>query len=105
MERLELTTCAEQGGSNSHRLIFEQEWGIRSELLPTSQYLRNGALAMTFLFILCAVLGGTILVCQFVLTLVGFGHDVGDMVHDGSVELHTDVHVDAHTGDTHNGDH
>jgi membrane protein implicated in regulation of membrane protease activity len=53
---------------------------------------------MTFLFILCAVLGGTILICQFVLTLVGFGHDVGDMVHDG-VDVHTDVHVDAHGGD------
>ena len=55
----------------------------------------------TFLFILCAVLGGTILVCQFVLTLVGFGHDVGDLGHDGSVDVHTDVHMDAHTGDDH----
>ena len=56
---------------------------------------------MTFIFILCAVLGGTILVCQFVLTLVGFGHDVGDMAHDASVDVHTDVHTDGHAGDSH----
>lgn len=60
---------------------------------------------MVYLFIFCAVLGGTILVCQFVLTLIGFGHDAGGMVHDGSVDLHTDIHVDAHSGDTHSGDH
>jgi membrane protein implicated in regulation of membrane protease activity len=45
---------------------------------------------MTSLFVLCAVIGGTIMVCQFVLTLVGFGHDVGDMSHDVSVDVHTD---------------
>jgi len=53
---------------------------------------------MTPLFVLCAVIGGTILVCQFVLTLVGFGHDVGDMAHDVSVDVHTDVSADAHEG-------
>ena len=41
------------------------------------------------------------MVCQFVLTLVGFGHDVGDMAHDVSADVHTDVHTDAHTGDSH----
>ena len=56
---------------------------------------------MTAIFVLCAVIGGTILVCQFVLTLVGFGHDVGDMAHDVSADVHTDVHTDAHTGDSH----
>ena len=47
---------------------------------------------MTAIFVLCAVIGGTILVCQFVLTLVGFGHDVGELAHDVSVDVHTDVH-------------
>ena len=55
---------------------------------------------MTYLFILCAVIGGTILVCQFVLTLVGFGHDVGDLAHDVSVDVHTDASADAHSDDT-----
>jgi membrane protein implicated in regulation of membrane protease activity len=59
---------------------------------------------MTFLFILCAVIGGTILVCQFVLTLVGFGHDVGDLAHDASVDVHTDVPGDVHAGDATHGD-
>lgn len=45
---------------------------------------------MTSLFVFCAIFGGTILICQFVLTLIGlggdhgaFGHfDVGDASHD-----------------------
>ncbi|MGI8979624.1 MAG: NfeD family protein [Pirellulaceae bacterium] len=57
---------------------------------------------MTAIFVLCAVIGGTILVCQFVLTLVGFGHDVGELAHDVSVDVHTDAPADAHDGgDTH----
>jgi membrane protein implicated in regulation of membrane protease activity len=59
---------------------------------------------MTPFFVLCAVIGGTILVCQFVLTLVGFGHDVGDMAHDVSVDVHTDVAADAHDGTDAHGD-
>jgi membrane protein implicated in regulation of membrane protease activity len=59
---------------------------------------------MTSFFVLCAVIGGTIMVCQFVLTLVGFGHDVGDMAHDVSVEMHTDVSADAHDGADAHGD-
>ncbi|MCE9528328.1 MAG: NfeD family protein [Planctomycetales bacterium] len=59
---------------------------------------------MTPFFVLCAVIGGTILVCQFVLTLVGFGHDVGDMAHDVSVDVHTDVAADAHDGSDAHGD-
>lgn len=59
---------------------------------------------MTSLFVLCAVIGGTILVCQFVLTLVGFGHDVGDLSHDISVDVHTDVVGDGSGGgDAHDG--
>lgn len=53
---------------------------------------------MNSLFVLCAVIGGTIMVCQFVLTLVGFGHDVGDMSHDISGDVNTDVSADAHDG-------
>ena len=55
---------------------------------------------MTAIFVFCAVVGGTILVCQFVLTLVGFGHDVGgDLAHDLSADAGGDVHTDvAHDG-------
>ena len=51
---------------------------------------------MTTLFIICAVLGGTILVCQTLLTLLGLAgdsmhldlpHDVG---HDAGGDFHTD---------------
>ena len=56
---------------------------------------------MTAIFVFCAVVGGTILVCQFVLTLVGFGHDVGDLAHDISTDVHTDIHTDAHDGADH----
>ncbi|HEX5104270.1 MAG TPA: NfeD family protein [Pirellulaceae bacterium] len=53
---------------------------------------------MTWLFLICAVIGGTVLVCQFVLTLVGLGGDhvdLADNMPDGG-----DVHVDAsHGGD------
>jgi membrane protein implicated in regulation of membrane protease activity len=38
---------------------------------------------MATLFLLCAVVGGTILICQFVLTLVGLGGEHGfDLSHD-----------------------
>jgi len=39
--------------------------------------------SVTLFFLLCAVIGGTILICQFVLTLVGMGGDHGvDFSHD-----------------------
>jgi membrane protein implicated in regulation of membrane protease activity len=64
---------------------------------------------MTAIFVFCAVVGGTILVCQFVLTLVGFGHDVGDLAHDGAGDIHADVPGDVHDGgdahDHHAQDH
>ncbi len=61
---------------------------------------------MTAIFVFCAVVGGTILVCQFVLTLVGFGHDLGgggDLAHDFSGDMSGgDVHSgDVHTDVTH----
>jgi membrane protein implicated in regulation of membrane protease activity len=38
---------------------------------------------MPLLFMICAVIGGTILICQFVLTLIGLGGDHGvDFSHD-----------------------
>jgi membrane protein implicated in regulation of membrane protease activity len=46
---------------------------------------------MTTLFLLCAVVGGTILICQFVLTLVGLGGEHGfDLSHDVAHDFATD---------------
>ena len=41
------------------------------------------------IFLIAAVAGGTILVCQFVLAVLGMGHDGADMGHGG------DFHGDA----------
>lgn len=44
---------------------------------------------MTTVFLLCAIIGGTVLIAQFVLTLIGLGHadlDV-DVPHDFNVEF------------------
>src|SRR6188768_3215085 len=79
-------------------VVSGQESRWRSELLPTHLFSPSRSSVMTPFFVLCAVIGGTILVCQFVLTLVGFGHDVGDMAHDVSVDMHTDALADAHGG-------
>lgn len=39
---------------------------------------------MTTIFLFCALVGGTVLVCQLVLTLLGFGaDDIADVGHDG----------------------
>jgi hypothetical protein len=61
---------------------------------------------METLFLACAIIGGTLVVCQFLLTLVGFGGHGGDL-HAGDVHL-GDVHVGdldaAHVGDLHGGD-
>jgi membrane protein implicated in regulation of membrane protease activity len=43
---------------------------------------------MTWLFLICAVVGGTVLVCQFVLTLVGLGGDHADFAHDVPHDYH-----------------
>ena len=64
---------------------------------------------MATLFLVCAAAGGTILIGQFVLALVGFGghdfngdmpHDVGDIAHD----LHLGSH-DAQMPDQELGEH
>jgi hypothetical protein len=60
---------------------------------------------METLFLACAIVGGTLVVCQFLLTLVGFGGHGGDF-HSGDVHF-GDVHVGeldaAHVGDMHGG--
>jgi hypothetical protein len=59
---------------------------------------------MATLFIICAIIGGTLLVCQFLLSLVGVGghhdmdHDVGgdgDVGHDAGGDHHADHHQEA----------
>lgn len=61
---------------------------------------------MTVIFLGCAIVGGTVLACQFFLSLLGLGHDadlgdVGghDVPHDFSHDL---AAHDAHGGDAHN---
>jgi membrane protein implicated in regulation of membrane protease activity len=59
---------------------------------------------MTYLFLFFAVVGGTVLICQFVLTLVGLsgGHDLPDDLSGGGGGFHGgDVHDvgSGHTGD------
>lgn len=56
---------------------------------------------MSWLFLVLAVLGGTMLICQFVLTLTGMGGDVGapevvDDIPDMSDGSAADADVDAH---------
>jgi membrane protein implicated in regulation of membrane protease activity len=53
---------------------------------------------MSWLFLLCAVVGGTVLVCQFVLTLIGLGGDNVAIADDLP-----DVH-DVHVGGSHGAD-
>ena len=70
---------------------------------------------MTAVFVVCAAVGGTILACQVVLTLIGLGGeafdidvDGGDAGHDLGGDFHgdagTDFHGDADSGG-HAGDH
>ncbi len=53
---------------------------------------------MTMVFLLCFAFGGTILILQFLLTLVGLaGHGIGGDVHGGAVDIH-DGSADIHDG-------
>jgi hypothetical protein len=56
------------------------------------------------MFLIAAIVGGTVLVCQFILTLIGIGHDGGDVGHDMGGDFHGDAHLggDFH-GDAHAG--
>ena len=60
---------------------------------------------MTGFFLICAVVGGTVLICQFVLTLVGLGgaHDA-DFSHDVPHDFSSGAGHDALAGDTDNAD-
>src|SRR5262249_55418572 len=56
------------------------------------------------LFLVCAVVGGTILICQFVLTLVGLGGDHSvDFSHDVAHDFAANSGHDAAGGDAHSG--
>lgn len=58
---------------------------------------------MQTLFLVCAIVGGTLLVCQFLLGLLGFGHhDLGG--HDFQAEAPHDVGHD-HDGHAHEQEH
>ncbi len=65
---------------------------------------------MTAVFIVCAAIGGTVLVVQFVMALIGLGGDAfdidvsGDVGHDFSGDFHGDVDGDFQ-GETHPLDH
>lgn len=57
---------------------------------------------MPLFFTICAVVGGTILVCQFVLTLVGLGGDHGvDFSHDVAHDFAGGAGHDMAGGDAH----
>ncbi len=49
---------------------------------------------MQFTFLLSAVIGGTVFVIQFLLSLLGMGDDM-----DGSLDVDTDIDFDGHVGD------
>ncbi len=56
---------------------------------------------MGTLFLIAAVVGGTVLVCQFALTLLGLSHESGDVGH----QLDGDMQVDSQWSDSVQGDH
>jgi hypothetical protein len=60
---------------------------------------------MDTLFLICAVGGGTVMVLQFVLMLMGIGgHDMAGADHDFSADVGHDLGGDVHGGDIHPGD-
>jgi membrane protein implicated in regulation of membrane protease activity len=60
---------------------------------------------MTGLFLILAVVGGTVLICQFVLTLVGLGGDHGvDFAHDVPHDFSGGAGHDVHVGGAHGAD-
>jgi membrane protein implicated in regulation of membrane protease activity len=64
---------------------------------------------MESMFLICAAIGGTVLVCQFVLTLIGLGGDDVDLVDDLPDDMNVDGvgHLDGghDIGETHAGGH
>jgi membrane protein implicated in regulation of membrane protease activity len=59
---------------------------------------------MPLFFMICAVVGGTILICQFVLTVVGLGGEHGvDAGHDALHDFSGDTGHDGGSGHAHSG--
>jgi hypothetical protein len=62
-------------------------------------------MVLSTLYLIAAVIGGTILVCQFGLALFGLGHDGADLSHDAGGDFHGDhagdAHADQHPDSTH----
>jgi hypothetical protein len=61
---------------------------------------------LSTIYLVAAIIGGTILVCQFVLALIGLGHDGVDLSHHVGGDFHADTHVGGaidghHDGTTH----
>lgn len=54
---------------------------------------------MWTVFLICAVIGGTLLVCQFVMTLLGMGHHDMDVGHDAGGDAGSGDTADVHGGD------
>lgn len=50
---------------------------------------------MATFFIICAALGGTLMVCQFLASLLGLGGEHGDVGHDGGGDFGHDAPGDA----------
>jgi membrane protein implicated in regulation of membrane protease activity len=59
---------------------------------------------LDWIFLIAAVVGGTILVCQFLLTLLGLGHDGGDIAHHMGGGFHADAHFGGDVAGHHAGD-
>jgi membrane protein implicated in regulation of membrane protease activity len=57
---------------------------------------------MTWIFLICAVAGGTLLVCQALMALVGLGGHLLDI--DANADVGHDLSGDFHGGDLHSGD-
>jgi hypothetical protein len=59
------------------------------------------------IYLTCAIVGGTLLACQFLVGLLGFGHhDAGDHDMGGDHDFHGADHHDAHGGHgSHDGQH
>jgi membrane protein implicated in regulation of membrane protease activity len=57
---------------------------------------------MTWIFLVCAVAGGTLLLCQAIMALVGLGGHLMDFDAGGDVDH--DLSGDLHGGDVHGGD-
>lgn len=72
------------------------------QLAPTLRRLFGDIRMFDFIFLIAAIVGGTIVVCQFIMAFVGLGHDLADVGgHDFGGDVHAggDFHVDTHAGD------